>query len=401
MKTPFRLPHTSNARPGEAGASERTALPPRPRAEEGTGGTMASTARDAPAKPPAPHPACLRWAVNISRWHPSDDHDGPEFRFLLALLPEHEREECLRFRFMDDKKRALVSRLMQRAACARVAGVPHADVPIRRTKGKKPFFAWTELEGLDAERRPDVAFSAAPNFNFNVSHEGALVVLASEPVAIVGVDVAAPGQLRRRGSGRGAAPSVDKTLEAFKESLSAAETRAIRAEDTEAEREDAFRRHWSCKEALTKAMGVGLGMELKRASFAFSRECSANDARAYDAHVEVDGAPKPKWRFRVERFRAPATGDPGERGSRAFPEEPSQARDHWITVARGPTEDVTDAFGEFTRTWRAPNAGCEDDAAWRAVADAPAPAFSTLVVGDLVPREALDAFERAGGEVFP
>ena len=39
MKTPFRLPHTSNARPGEAGASERTALPPRPRAEEGTGGS--------------------------------------------------------------------------------------------------------------------------------------------------------------------------------------------------------------------------------------------------------------------------------------------------------------------------------------------------------------------------
>ena len=142
-------------------------------------------------------------------------------------------------------------------------------------------------------------------------------------------------------------------------------------------------------------------MELKRASFAFSRECSANDARAYDAHVEVDGAPKPKWRFRVERFRAPATGDPGERGSRAFPEEPSQARDHWITVARGPTEDVTDALGAFTRTWRAPNVGREDDAAWRAVVDAPAPPFSVLTVGDLVPREALDAFERAGGEVFP
>ena len=354
---------------------------------------MASTSRDARTKSPDPHPACLRWVVNISRWHPSDDHDGPEFRFLLQLLPEHEREECLRFRFMDDKKRALVSRLMQRAACARVAGVPHADVPLRRTKGKKPFFAWTEMKGFDASAA--FPLGAAPNFNFNVSHEGALLVLASEPIAIVGVDVAAPGQLRNRNR-RGGAPSVAETLESFRDTLSAAESRAIRAPETEAEREDAFRRHWSCKEALTKAMGVGLGMELKRASFAFAERAEHD---AYDAVVEVDGAPKPKWRFRTERFRAAARGDPSDSGTTAAAAVPESGEDHWITVARGPTEDVTDAFGEFTRTWRAPNAGCEDDAAWRAVADAPAPAFSTLVVGDLVPREALAAFEKAGGEV--
>ena len=340
---------------------------------------MAPDPRDAPANPPPPPPACLRWAVNISRWHPSDDHDGPEFRFLLALLPEHEREECLRFRFMDDKKRALVSRLMQRAACARVAGVPHADVLLRRTKGKKPFFAWTEMAGFDADA---AGFGAAPNFNFNVSHEGAFVVLASEPVAIVGVDVAAPGQLRDRNR-RGAARSVAETVSAFRDTLSAAETSAIlRAPGaTEAEKEDAFRRHWSCKEALTKAMGVGLGMELKRASFTFAKRAEEN---AYDAAVEVDGAPKPKWRFRTERVDDADDVD----------------AHHWITTARGPTEDVTDALGAFTRTWRAPNVGREDDAAWRAVVDAPAPPFSVLAVGDLVPSEALDAFERVGGEVF-
>jgi hypothetical protein len=47
--------------------------------------------------------------------------------------------------------------------------------------------------------------AAAPNFNFNVSHEGEFVVLASEPVAIVGVDVAAPGQLRNRNRKGGSA----------------------------------------------------------------------------------------------------------------------------------------------------------------------------------------------------
>ena len=349
---------------------------------------MASIPRDAPANPPAPHPACLRWAVNISRWHPSDDHDGPEFRFLLALLPEHEREECLRFRFMDDKKRALLSRLMQRAACARVADVPHADVLLRRTKGKKPFFAWTEMAGFDAARA-DSSFAAAPNFNFNVSHEGEFVVLASEPVAIVGVDVAAPGQLRNRNR-KGGAPSVEETLQSFRDTLSLSETRAIRAYETEAEKEDAFRRHWSCKEALTKAMGVGLGMELGRASFSFTKQ----NEHAYDAVVEVDGEPRPKWRFRTERvFGAPEDAFGG------FGDVESKTKNaHWITTARGPTEDVTDAFGAFTRTWRAPDAGHEDDATWRAVVDAPAPPFSLLDVGDLVPRESRDAFRRAGGE---
>ena len=287
---------------------------------------------------------------------------------------------------MDDKKRALVSRLMQRAACARVAGVPHADVLLRRTKGKKPFFAWTEMAGFDAAR---AGFGAAPNFNFNVSHEGAFVVLASEPVAIVGVDVAAPGQLRDRNR-RGAARSVAETVNAFRDTLSAAETTAILRDDagaTEAEKEDAFRRHWSCKEALTKAMGVGLGMELKRASFTFRLK---KDENAYDAAVEIDGAPKPKWRFRTERV-----DDASDDDDAAL----SETR-HWITTARGPPEDVTDALGEFTRTWRAPTVGREDDAAWRAVVDAPAPPFSVLTVGDLVPSEALDAFERAGGEVF-
>lgn len=35
----------------------------------------------------------------------------------------------------------------------------------------------------------------APNFNFNVSHEGDYVVLASEPLCICGIDVAAPQQV--------------------------------------------------------------------------------------------------------------------------------------------------------------------------------------------------------------
>jgi 4'-phosphopantetheinyl transferase len=129
---------------------------------------------------------------------------------LLTLVPEHERAEVLKFRYFDDKKRALLSRLMQRTACARVANVHQSDVVLSRTKGKKPFFAWREMAvgaGCDQKdtqnpkHQPRQFLPNAPNFNFNVSHEGDFVVLVSEPVAIVGVDVGAARQARRLAGG--------------------------------------------------------------------------------------------------------------------------------------------------------------------------------------------------------
>ena len=220
-----------------------------------------SHARDAPASARvagASNPARLRWAVNVERWRPEGDHEGAEFAFLLTLLPPHEREDCLKMRFMPDKKRALVSRLMQRAACSRVASLPHDEVVIHRTKGRKPFLA-------RAPNRPPLPH--APNFNFNVSHEGDFVVLASEPHAMCGVDVAAPGQARRRDR-NGRLPSAEEMLSTFGDVLAPAELAAIRAQPDDDAMEEAFRRHWSLKEALAKAMGVGLALHLGRADFA-------------------------------------------------------------------------------------------------------------------------------------
>lgn len=98
----------------------------------------------------------LRWAVDTSSWTPGPD----EFEFLLALIPTADQAECRSFRFLDDRKRALVSRLLQRAAACAALGLPFSEVDIRRTKGRKPF-----VFNRGADR------SSAPNFNFNVSHE--------------------------------------------------------------------------------------------------------------------------------------------------------------------------------------------------------------------------------------
>jgi 4'-phosphopantetheinyl transferase len=224
------------------------------------------------------NPARLRWAVNIAKWDPEGNHEGEEFQFLLSLLPDNERKDCLKMMFMPDKKRAIVSRLLQRAACARVTGTLHAHVHINRTKGRKPFLSFITTGTGDFSSSQPARLLHAPNFNFNVSHEGDFVVLASEPSAICGVDVAAPGQARRRGKD-GRMPTAEEMLNTFSDVFTPHEKEQIRAagknsagNNTSAEEEDdakeeVFRRHWSLKESLVKAMGVGLQLELGRAEF--------------------------------------------------------------------------------------------------------------------------------------
>jgi hypothetical protein len=98
--------------------------------------------------------ARLRWAVDICKWNP-----GPaEFEYLLGLLPPEEREQCRKYKFPDDRKRALVSRLLQRGCAATALGLPFREAVIRRTRGGKPYIA----SACDR--------SAAPNFNYSVSH---------------------------------------------------------------------------------------------------------------------------------------------------------------------------------------------------------------------------------------
>ena len=75
---------------------------------------------------------------------------------------------------------------------------------------------------------------------------GDYIVLASEPVCIVGVDVAAPGQIRRRKDGQF---SLEETFHSFRDQFTQIEWQSIRELETEKAQEEAFRRNWSCKVA--------------------------------------------------------------------------------------------------------------------------------------------------------
>lgn len=161
------------------------------------------------------HSGRLRWAVNSTRWLPRGGSDGSEFQFLLSLIDASDSDQIGKFCKEDDRKRALLSRLMARQASATVLGLrDFTDIRIARTFGKKPY--------LKAPRPS----SELANFNFNVSHEGDWVVLASEPRCVCGVDVSAPEACRP-----GARTDV---FDIFEEQLSPAEWEEVRRKAAEA-----------------------------------------------------------------------------------------------------------------------------------------------------------------------
>jgi len=319
-------------------------------------------------------PLRLRWIVNVTSWNPSSE----EFDFLLdALVPDHERSAVMKYLRAEDRKRALVSRLLQRNAIARAkcgsnrTAVVLRGFDVRRTKGSKPFYGET------------LALANAPNFNFNVSHEGDYVVLASETHAVVGVDVAAPGQVRRVSGGGGVERGVESLLETFQSVLTRRECELIRETTAiygDKAGEDMFRKHWSLKEAHVKAIGVGLGMDLRRCEFAI-------DASSSTASVSVDGCPRADWMFHIHAF--PPVVDQ---------KKVNDGNTHWITVSRGPFGDIVDANGEFTDVVFSKRDFSDEE--WSRVLQAPAPPWELLTVGDLVPIDSRDAYEAAGGLLY-
>jgi len=58
-----------------------------------------------------------------------------------------------------------------------------------------------------------------------VSHEGDFVVLASEPLCVCGVDVAAPGQLRRKGAAQ--TPPMHEYVQLFRRQLTGREVEQV------------------------------------------------------------------------------------------------------------------------------------------------------------------------------
>lgn len=122
-----------------------------------------------------------------------------------------------------------------RALLAAYLGCATDAVSLRRGEHGKPFLA--DSRALD----------------FNVSHSGGALLVGIALEQALGVDIETPRRTR---------PVLDLARRFF----AADEAKAL-ARIAESQRQMAFLRLWSCKEAVVKALGSGIGFGLARLQF--------------------------------------------------------------------------------------------------------------------------------------
>ncbi|WP_234437027.1 4'-phosphopantetheinyl transferase family protein [Streptomyces maremycinicus] len=182
------------------------------------------------------HPVHVWWA------RPKDAR--PELRALLDPVERARYESTVD---PAGKERFLVGCALSRLVLGERLGLPPADVPLRRVcprcggpHGKVR---------LGAAVPPDGPVRTPPAYDFSVTHSGALVGVALCRGGEVGLDVEdSHGVL-----------DVDS---AARVALSGPELAALYARPA-AERQRAFLRTWTRKEAVLKALGVGLAAPLR------------------------------------------------------------------------------------------------------------------------------------------
>eukprot|EP00913_Durusdinium_trenchii_P032673 g30582.t1 len=277
----------------------------------------------------------------------------------LSLLPFEEQQAVMQYRTLPDRKRTLVGRLLSLRACAQALGDPTYDhIQIGRTKGKKPFLH-SPLPG------------SLPNFNFNISHDGNWVVLASDCLYLVGVDVSAP-QIDR------GEPDDETWFQDMTSVLTETERETIRRGKTHQERYAIFQRIWSAKEAVAKAVGQGLSFGLERMEVSFpeleeegigSLVWSAMGWSRSEEHPPKRGQTCRRLAVRRTHFSSLLAnlqgGARGDRQSKRLEDgrvlqgKPCKefSGGSWVTVALGPVDDAVDADGNFKTTFRIPGLG--------------------------------------------
>jgi len=259
----------------------------------------------------------LRWACRVDAVEPGT---GAFEALRRTIDDERERARVLAFAKPADQNRALISRVLVRR-CARI-GLGAAYEGVTRTARGKPY-----------------AVGHSPthaNFNFSVSHDGDFVLVASEPLALVGVDVC---------GGKERCAALSESLEPYKAAFSVEEWAAFFSQGADL---DAFLVLWACKEAFAKALGQGLAYDLSRVGF--SAITRGGRGPFSSARVVVDGRVDRRWRVDV-----------------AFLDEW-----HCAAVCRGPPGDGLLPF------FAAPGAGRGGGPAWRRVLDEHRPPFKLV-----------------------
>ncbi|WP_118185410.1 4'-phosphopantetheinyl transferase family protein [Paraburkholderia phosphatilytica] len=177
-------------------------------------------------------PARGRWPDDVALWHvhvPAGPHAWA--RLAPSLAPD-ERDRALRYRRDEDRLRFAATRAALRAQLGNVTGIPPLDLRFGHEPHGRPM--------LDGH----------PHLSFNVSHAGSHALIAISAARRVGVDI----------------ELLDPTLDwqpLVGLVCSDDEGVALARCNEESLRRAAFLRCWTAKEALLKALGLGIAEALR------------------------------------------------------------------------------------------------------------------------------------------
>ncbi|WP_245280605.1 MULTISPECIES: 4'-phosphopantetheinyl transferase family protein [Chelatococcus] len=181
-----------------------------------------------------------------------------------GILGSDEVAKAARYRFAHDGARFSRARILRRLVLARYLGCAAGDIAFGETGIRRPCLADREgarVQGLD--------------FNTSRSADMALIAVASG--MRVGIDIEV-------------ARVMDDIDEIARQHFHVNEWLAIAGERAPAAKQNVFLRCWTRKEALTKAMGVGLHLPLH--AFFVGTEPEAAPFRAF---FDVDPSGQPGW----------------------------------------------------------------------------------------------------------
>lgn len=162
-----------------------------------------------------------------------------------SCLSDDERARAARFHFAPDRARFVACRIALRHILAKALGVLPAKILFTRGVHGKPAIACVQNQG---------------DWQFNLSHSGDIALIAVAQGQPIGIDI----EVLR---------PIPRQMMEILPSLSPAEQRALQ-QLAEPARATAFLRCWTRKEALIKAIGAGLTLDL--ASFSVSIGANAD-----------------------------------------------------------------------------------------------------------------------------
>ena len=254
------------------------------------------------------------WYTDINKL---DDMNAASTKYLLDLLSQREKEKVMKFHFDDDKKRSLLSIYLQKALVRYFLQFDDDNFVIERTAENKPYAKCEKELG---------------SWNYNVSHHGNYVCIASHPSLIVGADLM---DLNTKHS----CSTPKEFFEMFSDQLLPSEIKKVLTFPTEDEQFTMFFVLWSLKEAFVKAIGLGLGYNLHDIEFNVTFEKKDYNLRKQQKNTDLFDNNIPNWL--IGSAKAKIKGVIRNDWNFDFC---SLDSNHVMSIARGPLQDVIPSY---------------------------------------------------------